>query len=92
MLRRTYKFAALAAILWASTACSKGGNLTLEPGAVKNKSKGAPYFQVNQGGKSRLEGAGGVHALMVTVQPVKSQSVSGVSGFSGVVNKVAGKK
>ncbi len=65
------------------SACSKGGDLVIEPGARPGKFKGASYVQVNQGGKALVVESGqtadtGVHGW-VTIQPVSSRRVSSAS-------------
>ena len=72
-------------------ACSKGGNLTLEPGARIVKTKGSPFVTVNQGGKALVVEDGktattGVHGW-VSVQAVSSRSLSSAGGNTMVLNK-----
>ena len=72
-------------------ACSKGGQLTLEPGARIVKSKGSPFVSVNQGGKALVVEQGqtpatGVHGW-VTVQTISSKNMTGAGGHAMVLNK-----
>jgi hypothetical protein len=72
-------------------ACSKGGNLTLEPGARIVKTKGSPFVTVNQGGKALVVEQGktattGVHGW-VSVQAVSSRNLSSAGGNTMVLNK-----
>lgn len=72
-------------------ACSKGGNLTLEPGARIVKSKGTPSLRINQGGKALVVEQGktpanGVHGW-VTVNSVSGRNVTSVDGTNAVFNK-----
>ena len=81
---------ALFIMLFSTAACSKGGNLVLEPGARPIKSKGSPFLSVNQGGTAHLVEQGktettGVHGF-VTIQPIKTTKLSGAGGVTGVVN------
>ncbi len=74
-------------------ACSKGGQLTLEPNARIVKSKGAPFATVNQGGKALIVQQGqtpttGVHGW-VTVQTISSKTMTSTSGHGMVLNKSA---
>lgn len=86
----------IAILLLTTAACSKGGNLVLEPGGRnRNPQKGSPFVQVNQGGKALLVTNGqsettAVHALNVTVQPVSAKNLNAVggSGHSAIINKV----
>jgi hypothetical protein len=85
------KLSSVAAGLLLLAACSKGGNLTLEPGARIVKTKGSPYVTVNQGGKALVVEQGktattGVHGW-VSVQAVSSRSLSSVGGNTMVLNK-----
>lgn len=85
------KLSSLAAGLLVLTACSKGGNLTLEPGARIVKTKGSPYVTVNQGGKALVVEQGktattGVHGW-VSVQAVSSRNLSSTGGNTMVLNK-----
>jgi hypothetical protein len=77
-------------------ACSKGGNLTLEPGARIVKTKGSPFVTVNQGGKALVVEQGktattGVHGW-VSVQAVSSRNLSSVDGNTMVINKAQATK
>lgn len=89
---RKYLFR-MTALLGASlflAACSKGGELVLEPGARVVKSKGSPFVSVNQGGKALIVQQGqtpatGVHGW-VTIQ-----SVSGGRHTSGTHDMVMNK-
>lgn len=77
-------------------ACSKGGNLTLEPGARIVKAKGSPFVTVNQGGKALVVEQGktattGVHGW-VSVQAVSSRNLSSVDGNTMVINKAQATK
>jgi hypothetical protein len=74
-------------------ACSKGGQLTLEPNARIVKSKGSPFVTVNQGGKALVVEQGqtaatGVHGW-VTVQTISSRTMTSTSGHGMVLNKSA---
>lgn len=86
--------ALLMALLVSTAACSKGGNLVLEPGSRPAKSTGAPFVRVNQGGKATIIQTGGhnvstgVHAS-ITVQPMSAQNLSGAGGVTGVINKAS---
>lgn len=86
---RTYLLRTMA-LLGASlflAACSKGGELVLEPGAKIVKSKGSPYVSVNQGGHANLTSAGGVRGW-VTIQSVSARNLS--SGTHNMIlNKTA---
>lgn len=90
-MRNSFKAALLLSGLVSLSACSKGGNLTLEPGARIVKTKGSPYVSVNQGGKALVVEQGktpstGVHGW-VTVQAVSSRNLSSTSGNTMVLNK-----
>lgn len=78
-------------MLLTTAACSKGGNLVLEPGARTPKTKGSPWVAVNQGGKAYLVDTGptaqGVNGF-ISIQPVSSRNLSG-GGNTAVINKVA---
>lgn len=79
-----------AAVLGLS-ACQKGGELTLEPGANKKISKGSPFLQVNQGAKAMVVEQGqtpttGVHGW-ITISPITSRSVSAMNGTQMIMNK-----
>lgn len=93
-MRTSFQNALVLSILsLAVAACSKGGNLTLEPGARVEKSKGSSYVQVNQGGKSLIVEQGktattGVHGW-VTVNDVSARSISSVNGTTAIINKSA---
>jgi hypothetical protein len=74
-------------------ACSKGGELVLEPGAKIVKSKGSPYVSVNQGGKALIVQQGqtattGVHGW-VTIQSVSARNLTSGAGHQMVLNKTA---
>lgn len=77
---------AAVAMLLLLSACSKGGQLTLEPGAVKVKSKGSPYVSVVQGAKANLVGADNSANGWVTIQSVSSRTVTSGS-HNMIVNK-----
>ena len=73
------------------SACSKGGELTLEPGARIVKSSGSPYVSVNQGGKALIVEQGqsattGVHGW-VTIQAVSARNLSSGDGHQLILNK-----
>ncbi len=96
MRNRALNSLGLLGVLLFTAACSKGGNLTLEPGARKINSKGSPFVQVNQGGKALIVEQGqtattGIHGW-VTVQSMSSRSLSSASGHTAVINKTAAKK
>lgn len=82
----------LAAAVATLTACSAGGDLTLEPGVRKPASGlGSPFVQVNLGGKALVIEQGktattGVHGW-VTVQPVKASNLSSSNGTTATLNK-----
>lgn len=85
------KLSSIAAGMLLLAACSKGGNLTLEPGARIVKTKGSPYVTVNQGGKALVVEQGktattGVHGW-VSVQAVSSRNLSSTGGNTMVLNK-----
>ncbi len=87
---------ALFIMLMTTAACSKGGNLVLEPGARPIKSKGSPFVNVNQGGKALLVQEfqtvdTGVHGF-VSIQPMSSRSLSSGSGHTAIINKVSPKQ
>ncbi|MGE0528036.1 MAG: hypothetical protein AB7G93_03200 [Bdellovibrionales bacterium] len=72
------------------SACSKGGQLTLEPGAKKS-SKGSPYVMVNQGGKALVVQQGqtpstGVHGW-ISIQSVSSDRMVSGQGHQMFMNK-----
>ena len=82
---------ALFVIVMTTAACSKGGNLVLEPGARPSRSSGVPSFVVNQGGHAEIVEQGqtvttGVHGY-ISIQPSSTHLSSG-SGHSAVINKV----
>jgi hypothetical protein len=84
----------LLVLLLSTAACSKGGNLVLEPGGRQPKTFGVPTVRVNQGGKAVIIQTGGafttdtgVHAT-VSVQAVSAQNLSGAGGVTGVITKV----
>ncbi len=85
----------MTALLGASlflAACSKGGELVLEPGARVVKSKGSPFVSVNQGGKALIVQQGqtpstGVHGW-VTIQAVSGGKLTSGS-HEMVLNKSA---
>lgn len=86
---------AILGVLLLTSACSKGGNLTLEPGARKINSKGSPFVQVNQGGRALVVQQGqtptsGVHGW-ITVQSMSSRALTSGSGHTAVINKTAKK-
>lgn len=91
-MRNVGKTLVLTALVAFVSACSNGGNLTLEPGAVITKKKGSPYVTVNQGGKALVVETGktattGVHGW-VAVQSVASRSLADSSnGNTIIVNK-----
>lgn len=85
MLRIGFKAIVLMAVTLLVAACSKGGQLTLEPGAIIVKSKGSPYVSVTQGGKAYLTSADG-ETGWVTVQAVSTKAITG-GGHSMIVNK-----
>ena len=73
------------------SACSKGGELVLEPGARVGKTRGAPFLTVNQGGKALIVQQGqtpatGVHGW-VSVQAVSQRNLSSTAGQTMVINK-----
>lgn len=81
---------ALFIMLMTTAACSKGGNLVLEPGARAPRSKGAPAVRVNYGGAASIVQQGqttatGVHGW-VGVEVVTSSKISSASGHSATIN------
>lgn len=90
-----FQKASILVVLLASTAaCSKGGNLVIEPGSRPAKNLGIPSVRVNQGGKAFMVQTGGftadtgVHAS-VTVQTMSAQSLTNNgSGVTATINKV----
>lgn len=73
-----------------AAACSKGGNIVIEPGSRPGKLKGSPFVNVNQGGKAMIVEDGktpttGVHGF-VNIQAVQSTIVTDGS-VKGVINK-----
>ncbi len=80
------------AIFGFSAACSKGGQLTLEPGARK-ANKGSPTVKVNQGGKALVWEQGkshttGVHGW-ISVQTISAADLKNSAGTeSAILNKV----
>jgi len=77
-------------MLLTTAACSKGGNLVLEPGARTPKQKGSPFVQVNQGGKAYIQDTGGTAQGIngyISVQPSSAQ-LTGAGGTTGVLHKV----
>jgi hypothetical protein len=92
-MRHALKGFALLGLSLLIGACSKGGQLTLEPNARIVKAKGAPFATVNQGGKALVVEQGqtpttGVHGW-VTIQTISSRSMSSAAGHSMVLNKSA---
>ncbi len=92
-MRHAHKVLSLLALSMLIGACSKGGQLTLEPNARIVKSKGSPFVTVNQGGKALVVQQGqtpttGVHGW-VTIQTVSSRSMTSSSGHNMVLNKAA---
>lgn len=86
------KLGVLFAISMLLTACSKGGELVLEPGA-RLRAKGSPYVSVNQGGRALLVTQGqtpdtAIHGW-VSVQAVSSGSLSAGDGHKVILNKSA---
>lgn len=86
----------LLGVLLFTVACSKGGNLTLEPGARRPAQKGSPFVQVNIGGKALVVEQGqtvdtGVHGW-VAVNSVSHKQLSSASGHTAVINKASAKK
>ena len=92
-MRNIWKIGALGLLSLLISACSKGGELVLEPGARIVKSKGSPYVSVNQGGKALIVQQGqtpstGVHGW-VTIQSVSARNLSSGSGHQMVLNKTS---
>lgn len=85
MRHNILKATALAMIALTISACSKGGELVLEPTARKN-SKGSPFVSVNQGGKAYISSASGHHAT-VTIQATGARNLSSTAGHSATINK-----
>lgn len=89
------KAVALIITLLSTAACSKGGNLVIEPGARAPRVKGTPFLSVNQGGTMHLVEQGktettGVHGY-ITVQAVSARNLAGANGVKGVINKTTAK-
>jgi predicted small lipoprotein YifL len=84
-LRTVKSWIAVSVLAALVAACGKGGNLTLEPGAVKVRAKGSPYVSVVQGAKADLTSGPGVKGW-VTVQAVASEDLSSGS-HRMIVNK-----
>lgn len=89
--KHAFQSLVLVASLLFLTACKNGGDLTLEPGARKDKAPGSPYVQVNQGGNAMIVEAGktpttGVHGW-VTIQAIAGAHLVSPNGTSLVVNK-----
>ena len=86
--------AILLALLVSTAACSKGGNLVLEPGARAPSNKGTPFVRVTQGGHAQIIQSGhasastGVHAS-ITIQPMSSHQLEGSTGHKAVINKAS---
>jgi hypothetical protein len=92
-MRNLLRIGSLLAFALLFSACSKGGELVLEPGARIVKSKGSPYVSVNQGGKALIVQQGqtpstGVHGW-VTIQSVSARNLSSGSGHQMILNKTA---
>lgn len=92
MLNRSIQGLMLISALAFLSACSGGGTLSLEPGAKKVTSKGAPNVTVNQGGKALIVEQGqtattGVHGY-VTIQAVTARNMASVQsgGATAVLN------
>jgi hypothetical protein len=91
-----FKFKTVRTLTWiglilALTACSKGGKLSLEPGAIRDFiTKGSPMATVNQGGAMVVQqgqtAKTGIHGY-VTVQDVKAVTVKNTgSGHYMILN------
>ncbi len=81
----------LGAMLSLLSGCSKGGEVTIEPGAIKDKFKGAPYVVINQGGRALIVEQGktantGVHGW-IAIQTMTAKNLRGPSGEMAVMNK-----
>jgi len=90
-MRNVKKGLGLLALTMMIGACTKGGQLTLEPNARIVKSKGSPFVSVNQGGKALIVQQGqtpstGVHGW-VSVQAISSRSMTDGGGHRMVLNK-----
>jgi hypothetical protein len=73
------------------TACSKGGQLNLEPGAIKNKSEGSPFVITAQGAESLIVQQGqtpatGISGWITIGENINPQPLSSVSGHTMVIN------
>ena len=79
------KLSLLSAVAFTLVACSKGGQLTLEPGAIKVKAKGSPYVSVVQGAKANLTSTDGITGW-ATVQAVSSRDISNAT-HTMIINK-----
>lgn len=80
----------IAILALSAAACSKGGNIVIEPGSRPGKLKGSPFVNVNQGGHALIIEQGktattGVHGF-VNIQAVQSTVVTDGS-VKGVINK-----
>lgn len=92
MLRHLGKGLFLAGSLVLLTACNNGGKLSLEPGARK-ASKGTPFVQVNQGGKSLVVETGktattGVHGWLA-ISAVSTKNIEDTKGNTIILNKTS---
>lgn len=90
MRNANWKHISLAAMALLLSACTAGGNLTLEPGAVISKKKGAPGLEINQGGKALVVETGktsttGVHGW-VTIQSMVSTQMTSAGHRMTVTN------
>ncbi|HMN69942.1 MAG TPA: hypothetical protein PKC28_15470 [Bdellovibrionales bacterium] len=91
MRKNLIQVAGLMAVSMLLAACSKGGQLTLEPGARIVKSQGSPYVQIDQGGNALIVEQGktpttGVHGY-VTIQAISAADLSSSAGHHMVINK-----
>lgn len=80
----------IAILALSAAACSKGGNIVIEPGSRPSKLKGSPFVNVNQGGKALIIEQGktattGIHGF-VNVTAVSSTVVTDGT-VKGIINK-----
>jgi hypothetical protein len=69
------------------SACTKGGNLTLEPSSNDGRSlTGSNYVSVDQGGAAKIASGAGYTAY-VSIQPVQSTAVTSVEGKKIIINR-----
>ncbi|MBX3022960.1 MAG: hypothetical protein KF799_14895 [Bdellovibrionales bacterium] len=94
MLIKTLHILVLGGLAAFLSACSNGGNLTLESTAVISKKKSSPFVQVNQGGKALVIEQGktvstGVHGWVAVGNVAAGSIKDTVSGNQVILNKAA---